>query len=55
MTIAHWSQLLFALGVIAMLAGAWYISTAVSLLGVALMVPMITLVYLYVRNRNERY
>ena len=54
-TIAHWSQVLFALGVIAMLAGAWYMSTALSLLGVALMVPMLTLVFIYVRNCNERY
>ena len=50
MTLAHCSQLLFALGVIAMLAGAWYMSTALSLLGVALMVPMLTLVFIYVRN-----
>ena len=50
MTIAHWTQLLFALGVIAMLAGAWYISNALSLLGVALMVPMLVLVFIYART-----
>jgi len=49
-SIAHWSQALFALGTIAMLAGAWYLSNPLSLLGVALMVPMMALVFIYVRN-----
>ena len=52
MTIAHWSQLLFALGVIAMLAGARYTSNALSLLGTALMVPMLVLVFIYIQTRD---
>lgn len=50
MTIAHWSQVLFALGVIALLAGAWFTSTVLSLLGAALMVPMLVLISIYVRK-----
>jgi hypothetical protein len=50
MTIAHTSQALFALGFLALMAGAWFISTPLSLLGVALMAPMLALVFIYVRN-----
>ncbi|WP_158252566.1 hypothetical protein [Cryobacterium sp. Y57] len=49
MTATHWTELLFTLGVILILAGAWTLTAALGILGVALILPMPALAY-YVRN-----
>lgn len=50
MTATHWTQLLFTLGVLLILAGAWTLTPALGILGVALILPMPVLSYLYLRN-----
>ncbi|WP_166790205.1 hypothetical protein [Cryobacterium sp. Hh11] len=50
MTVANWSQVLFGLGWLLIFGGAWFLIPALTILGAALMLPMMTLVYLYVRT-----